>query len=187
MVGRRARVSAEEKKRSGYSPDILTKGLDVIFCGMNPATTAASDGHNFSNPNNRFWATLHLAGFTARRLQPCEEWRLLEYGCGITVAVDRPTSRADEILPSEFKRARSKLEAKISHYAPRAIAFLGKRAFSYMMEETGIIWGPQRLRFAETSTWVLPNPSGRNRSFTFDALVTSYAKLHMTLSQPHIS
>ena len=65
-----------------YEPDILTGDLDVIFCGLNPATTAAAAGHNFSSRSNRFWTVLHLAGFTDVRLQPHEERRLLDYGCG---------------------------------------------------------------------------------------------------------
>jgi double-stranded uracil-DNA glycosylase len=65
-----------------YEPDILAGDLDVIFCGLNPATTAATAGHNFSSRSNRFWTVLHLAGFTDVRLQPHEERRLLDYGCG---------------------------------------------------------------------------------------------------------
>src|SRR5262245_61485505 len=76
---------------ANYEPDILAEGLDVVFCGINPATTAAAAGHNFSNGSNRFWTALHLAGFTDRRLQPHEERHLLVYGCGITAVVDRPT------------------------------------------------------------------------------------------------
>jgi G:T/U-mismatch repair DNA glycosylase len=40
---------------SRYESDILAHDLDVIFCGMNPATTAAAAGHNFSSRSNRFW------------------------------------------------------------------------------------------------------------------------------------
>jgi hypothetical protein len=36
-----------------YRPDIVTEGLDVIFCGINPAATAAAAGHNFSSRSNR--------------------------------------------------------------------------------------------------------------------------------------
>ena len=72
---------------SGFSPDVLADGLDVVFCGVNPASSAAADGHNFSNSSNRFWTVLHRAGFTETRLRPEEEHRLLEYGCGITAVV----------------------------------------------------------------------------------------------------
>jgi len=65
-----------------YEPDILAGDLDVIFCGLNPATTTATAGHSFSSRSNRFWTVLHLAGLTDVPLQPHEERRLLDYGCG---------------------------------------------------------------------------------------------------------
>lgn len=172
------------KPTSGYSPDILKERLDVIFCGMNPATSAALDGHNFSHPNNRFWSVLHLAGFTGSRLEPHEERRLLLYGCGITAVVSRQTSRANDIGQKEFKFVRLMFEAKIRHYSPRSVAFLGKRAFCCMMGISEVSWGRQPVRFAGTSTWILPNPSGRNQSFALDALVASYTELHMALFRP---
>src|ERR1700722_10713591 len=93
----------EEVALMSYEPDILAHGLDVIFCGLNPASSAAIAGHNFSHGNNRFWTVLHLAGFTDVRLQPQDERRLLEYGCGITAVVRRPTKRAAEVSPEEFR------------------------------------------------------------------------------------
>jgi double-stranded uracil-DNA glycosylase len=164
-----------------YEPDVLAEDLDVVFCGINPATTAATAGHNFSNGSNRFWTALHLAGFTDRRLQPHEERRLLAYGCGITAVVDRPTRRADEIAPAEFVAARLGFEAKMRRYAPRAIAFLGKRAVSTMLGQPEPAWGRLPGEFAGTMAWILPNPSGLNRSFTLDALVTAYAELRVAL------
>src|ERR1700753_3283266 len=98
---------------SGYEPDLLAPGLDVIFCGINPASTAAADGHNFSNRSNRFWTVLHRAGFTDECLRPEDERRLLGYGCGITAVVARPTPRASDVSTDEFRRARAAFEAKI--------------------------------------------------------------------------
>jgi TDG/mug DNA glycosylase family protein len=162
-----------------YEPDILAEGLDVIFCGLNPASSAAAAGHNFSNSSNRFWSVLHLAGFTDSRLRPEDERRLLEYGCGITAVVRRPTKKAHDILAEEFRHARVGFESKIQRYAPRSIAFLGKRALSAMIGQPDIDWGEQPTRFAGIKTWVLPNPSGLNRNFTLEALVTAYAELRM--------
>jgi TDG/mug DNA glycosylase family protein len=125
-----------------YESDVLAKDLEVVFCGSNPATTAAAAGHNFSNGSNRFWTALHLAGFTDRRLQPHEERRLLAYGCGLTAVVDRPTRRADEIAPAEFVAARLGFEAKMRRYAPRSIAFLSKRAVSTMLGQPRAPLGP---------------------------------------------
>jgi G:T/U-mismatch repair DNA glycosylase len=35
-----------------YEPEILASGLRVVFCGINPATSALLAGFNFSNPSN---------------------------------------------------------------------------------------------------------------------------------------
>jgi TDG/mug DNA glycosylase family protein len=164
-----------------YQPDILARGLDVIFCGLNPAASAAGSGHNFSHRNNRFWTVLQLAGFTDVRLRPQDERRLLEYGCGITAVVGRPTKRADEVLPEEFLKARLGFETKIRLYAPRSIAFLGKRALSTMIGQPDVEWGRQPTEFAGTMAWVLPNPSGLNRSFSLDALVAAYSEFRTAL------
>jgi TDG/mug DNA glycosylase family protein len=164
-----------------YEPDILAKSLDVIFCGLNPASSAAAAGYNFSNGSNRFWRVLHLAGFTDVRLQPQEERRLLEYGCGITAIVRRPTRRALEVSSEEFREARRGFEAKVRQYAPHSIAFLGKRAFSIMIGQSEVPWGRQPTDFAGTMSWILPNPSGLNRSFTLGALVSAYSELHLAL------
>jgi TDG/mug DNA glycosylase family protein len=167
---------------SGYDPDVLAAGLDVIFCGINPASSAAADGHNFSNGSNRFWATLQLAGFTDRRLRPEDERQLLRYGCGITAVVARPTSTAVEVASDEFREARPLFEAKLRRYRPRVVAFLGKRALSAMLSTSNVGWGRQPLEFAGATAWVLPNPSGLNRSFTLDALVRAYTELHSAVS-----
>jgi len=86
----------------GYSSDILADGLSVVFCGINPAVTAAQSGHNFSHPSNRFWSVLHLAGFTDHRLRPEQEHQLLTYKCGITAVVSRPTTRASDVTSAEI-------------------------------------------------------------------------------------
>jgi TDG/mug DNA glycosylase family protein len=173
-----------EAKVADYEPDILAPGLDVIFCGVNPAASAAAAGHNFSNPSNRFWTVLHLAGFTDVRLAAQDERRLLDYHCGITAIVRRPTSRARDVAPEEFRRARVSFESKMRRYAPRAIAFLGRNAFSIMIGQPEVAWGRQPETFVDAMAWVLPNPSGRNRSFTINALVRAYAELRMTLAAP---
>lgn len=170
-----------------YQPDILAPGLDVIFCGLNPALSAAAAGHNFSNPSNRFWTALHLARFTSFRLQPKDEASLLEFGCGITAIVRRPTRRGEDVPLQEFRRARPAFEAKMRGFAPRVIAFLGKRGFSAMMEQRDLGWGQQPAAFAGAVAWILPNPSGLNRGFTLDSLVRSYSDLYSALHGAQIA
>ena len=180
-ISRTLSVDSRDQERWRDVPDILAKGLDVIFCGLNPAVSAAAAGHSFPDRSNRFWPVLHLAGFTDVRLEPQHERRLLAYGCGISAVVRRPTRGAGEVSPNEFRRAGFALEAKVRRYAPRSIAFLGKRALSAMIGEPDVAWGQQALDFGGAMAWVLPNPSGRNRRFTLDALVSAYAQFHYAL------
>src|SRR5215203_3171490 len=77
-------------------PDIIALGLKVLFCGINPGLYSAWSGHHFARPGNRFWPTLHRAGFTRRLLDPSEEHELLRDGYGITNLAARATATAAE-------------------------------------------------------------------------------------------
>lgn len=161
-----------------YQPDILAGGLDVVFCGINPALTAQADGYNFSSPTNRFWSVIHLAGFTDRRLAPAQERGILQFGCGITAVVTRPTAQAREVSATEIRQALSSFEARMRAVSPCVLAFLGKPAISVVLGTGAVSWGLQSATVAGSTAWVLPNPSGRNRRFTTEALVAAYAELH---------
>jgi TDG/mug DNA glycosylase family protein len=166
---------------NAYETDILAPGLDVVFCGLNPPPEVAAGVICFASASNRFWQILHLAGFTPRRLDAAEERSLLDYRCGITAAVHRPTKQGTEVSLREFREARPSLEARVQLYKPRVIAFLGKRAIAAMLNTPDILWGLQPASFAGAIAWILPNPSGLNRAFGLDALVSAYGELHAAL------
>src|SRR6516162_5992264 len=67
------RGPTREEIASAYGktiPDVIGPGLQVLFCGINPSLYSAAVGHHFARPGNRFWPTLHAAGFTERLLSP---------------------------------------------------------------------------------------------------------------------
>jgi TDG/mug DNA glycosylase family protein len=158
-------------------PDVLAGGLSVVFCGLNPGLSSAVCGHHFAGRSNRFWKTIHLAGFTPGLIDPANDRRILQYGCGLTTVVDRPTVRADEVSRQEFKASHGALCRKIELFAPTYLAFLGKAAYSAISGRRDIAWGLQSARFADSVAWVLPNPSGLNRAFRLDDLVRAYREL----------
>jgi TDG/mug DNA glycosylase family protein len=163
-------------------PDILAPGLAVIFCGINPGATAALAGRHFVSRTNRFWRVLYRAGFTPQEIDPDEDRSILRYGCGLTVAVARPTPGADDLSRVELQRAGAGLERKIRRFAPRVVAFLGKPAFAAITGNNAVAWGRQPEPFGGAVAWVLPNPSGRNLSFSFEALVLAYSELKLALN-----
>src|SRR6185437_2234914 len=78
-------------------PDVLAKDLSVVFCGINPGMGSAAVGYHFANRSNRFWRTLHRSGFTPEELLPQNAHSLLDYGLGLTSAVDRPTVGVNDL------------------------------------------------------------------------------------------
>jgi TDG/mug DNA glycosylase family protein len=160
-------------------PDLVTGDLAVLFCGINPGLQAAATGFHFVNRSNRFWRTIHLAGFTPDEIAPQDDRRILDYGCGLTTFVARPTAQADELSPVEFSDAAAGFAQKIAWSAPRYVAFLGKAAFSALSGNRHINWGLQPGSVGGASLWVLPNPSGRNRAFTLIQLVDAYRDLRL--------
>jgi TDG/mug DNA glycosylase family protein len=137
-------------------PDLLRKDLDVVFCGINPALRSAQAGHHF------------LSGRT-----------ILDYGCGLTAAVERPTAKASELSSREFHEAAGGLERKVRRYCPRHLAFLGKPAFAGIFQQRCVEWGRQGVAFGGAKVWVLPNPSGLNRAFSLDELISAYRDLRI--------
>jgi TDG/mug DNA glycosylase family protein len=162
-------------------PDILAKNLSVIFCGINPAMTAATSSKHFISGTNRFWRVLHLSGFTPKLIRPENDRSILNYGYGLTTAVARPTRMASELSRDEIVRAGAVLERKLASYKPRHIAFLGKMAYAAIAKNPKLDWGPQPAHFAGAPVWVLPNPSGLNRAFQLDALVAAYRQMRVAV------
>jgi TDG/mug DNA glycosylase family protein len=114
----------------GGLPDIIAENLAVLFCGINPGMTAAASGHHFAGRASRFLRVMHLAGITPEEVRPEEDRRILDYGCGLTTVVKRPTASADQLSPQEFAAVAAAFKRKIARFAPRVVAFLGKPVYS---------------------------------------------------------
>lgn len=142
--------------------DVIAPGLRVLFCGINPGLYSAATGHHFARPGNRFWPTLHAAGFTDRLLHPSEERELLPLGYGITNVVERASAVADHLAQEEIVAGGRKLRAKVKRHRPRFLAVLGVGAYRVAFAKPKAAIGPQPDLVGETRVWVLPNPSGLN-------------------------
>src|SRR5687767_662492 len=143
-------------------PDVIAPGLRVLFCGINPGLYTAAIGHHFGRPGNRFWPTLHRAGFTPRLLSPYEEHELLPLGYGITNVVDRATAAADELSREEYVEGGRRLATKLRKYKPAMLAVLGVGAYRNAFNQRKAQVGPQENPLEGSAVWVLPNPSGLN-------------------------
>ena len=157
--------------------DVITQGLRVLFCGINPGLYSGATGHHFARPGNRFWPTLHQSGFTPRLLHPSEERELLTHGYGITNLVARATATADQLAPDELVRGRRRLVSKVKRYEPQVVAVLGISAYRTAFGQKAVTPGRQGERLANTVVWVLPNPSGLNAHYQLADLAEHFRAL----------
>ncbi|MGF1344439.1 G/U mismatch-specific DNA glycosylase [Streptomyces flavovirens] len=169
--------------RDRVVPDVVTGGLRVLFCGINPSLTTAVTGHHFAHPGNRFWPVLHLSGFTPRRLQPSEQSELLGYGLGITNVVARATARADELSTDEYRAGGEALSAKVAELGPLWLAVVGVTAYRTAFGERRARIGPQERTVGGARVWALPNPSGLNAGWTVTTMAAEYARLRTAVDQ----
>ncbi|ACU63534.1 G/U mismatch-specific DNA glycosylase [Chitinophaga pinensis] len=161
-----------------YLQDIITENLTVLFCGINPGLKSAVQGHHFSGRSNRFWKVLHQAGFTPHEIDPTLDSTILDFGYGLTTAVERATVRADELSKAEFDQSFETFKRKIEQYKPTYLAFLGKAAYMAFSEKKNVQWGLQEEPLCNAIVWVLPNTSGLNRGFTLSMLIDHFQALH---------
>ncbi|RPJ28002.1 MAG: G/U mismatch-specific DNA glycosylase [Chloroflexi bacterium] len=163
--------------------DVIAPGLRVLFCGINPGLYSGATGHHFARPGNRFWPTLHQAGFTPRLLDPSEERELLALGYGITNLVSRATATADQLSPDELMAGRRRLETKLKRYQPQVVAVLGISAYRTAFAQKTVALGRQPERLVGTTAWVLPNPSGLNAHYQLANLVEHFGALRQTVER----
>jgi TDG/mug DNA glycosylase family protein len=170
----RAQIAAAAGKTV---PDLLARGLKVLFVGINPSLYSAAVGHHFARPGNRFWPALAGSGFTERSLSPFEDRELLAAGLGMTNVVDRATARADELTAKELLEGARRLERKIRRYRPAIVAFLGVSTYRTAFERPKAAVGRQDETIGGASVWVLPNPSGLNAHYQLRDFVRLFAEL----------
>jgi double-stranded uracil-DNA glycosylase len=144
---------------------IVGPGLLVLFVGINPSLRSAEVGHHFARPGNRFWPTLHAAGFTPRRLRPDEDAELPEHGIGVTNIADRPTRAAAELTRDELRAGAAELERVVREHGPRLVAIVGLTAYRAAFDRPKASWGLQPETIGGRPVWILPNPSGLNAHY----------------------
>lgn len=146
---------AEEKL-----PDVLRKGLDVVFVGTAAGHRSAEERAYYAHPGNKLWRTLHEIGLTPRQYSPREYRNVLDCGIGFT-DLCKTQSGGDHLISDYDVPAFTR---KIRRYAPRAIAFTSKKGGSLFLGcPTGrITCGEQQRRGADfPPVFVLPSPSGK--------------------------
>lgn len=149
------------KKPDQILPDVLRRGLDVVFVGTAAGARSAAEGVYYAHPGNKFWRTLKDVGLLPDTFQPAEFHRAVAHGIGFTDMCKVRAGSDAAIGNDAFDRAR--FERAIRRTRPKLIAFTSKKAASvWLRVPTGKI-GLGLQPAADDGfplVFVLPSPSG---------------------------
>lgn len=156
-------------------PDLLTPGLDLVFCGTAPSAASAKANAYYAKPGNGFWPTLHRLGFTPRLFAPREYSSLLPLGIGLTDLCKCVSGNDDEFPPNAIDTA--SLKRKLAKYQPRVVAFTSKHGAQLFLGGR-VQYGLQPHRVGDTQVVALCSTSGRARRFWREDVWADLAALH---------
>ena len=147
-------------------PDVLVKGLDVVFCGSALGDVSWKRRAYYANAGNRFWQTIAETGLTPRQLAPQEYPLVTAYGIGLTDLVKTDHGQDEHIFDGhiDLTAARASLRRKVLRYQPRVLAFTSRTVARQFLGHAAPC-GRQPETIGTTMIWVLPSTSGLARRF----------------------
>jgi double-stranded uracil-DNA glycosylase len=179
--------------------DRIEPGVRVLFVGINPGVRSALTGHHFAGFSNRFWKLLWESGLLPDDITFEQDWRLPEFGYGVTNLVARPSPGIDDLEPAEYVEGWKTLDRKIRRYRPEVVALVGVTLFRAIqpliageadrktraaMRSRAIELGLQPDTVHGARIFVLPNPSGRNANFSYAEMLDAFGALARMLNAP---
>jgi len=170
-------------------PDHIQPGVQILFIGINPGLRSAEVRHHYAGYSNRFWKLLYESNCVSVPLTYHDDWRLPEWGYGLTNIVDRPTTGIHELTTVDYTKGRKTLLKKIRRYQPKIVAVLGLTVRKALFPTTThrpskknsiphqSCVGLQDEDFGGAAVFVLPNPSGRNAHYSFEQMLNLFRQL----------
>jgi TDG/mug DNA glycosylase family protein len=148
-------------------PDVLNRGLKVVFCGMAAGNKSAARSQYYAGRGNKFYQVLHQIKLTPTQLNPSEFLELPKYNVGLTDLAKKAYGNDDLLNKNDFDVNGFKL--KIQEFEPQIVCFNGKAAASIFVygtkSKTGKIdYGFLPLSIGETKLYVAPSTSGSANS-----------------------
>jgi TDG/mug DNA glycosylase family protein len=163
--------------------DRVCPPVKVLFVGINPGIRSAAIGHHFAGYSNRFWKLLFDARLVPEPIGPEDDWRLPEWGFGMTNLVSRPTPGIDTLTRQEYVDGERVLRRKVRRWKPAIVAFVGVTLYRAVFRDTAragrgtLKCGGQSEQFEGAGVFVLPNPSGRNANFSYPQMLAAFRLL----------
>jgi len=167
--------------------DHIKPGVRILFVGINPGLRSAATGHHFAGYSNRFWRLVFESKLAPEQLTHQDDWRLPEWGLGLTNIVQRPSAGISGLKPRDYVAGRKRLVATVKRYRPHVVALLGVTIYRTVFPEYRvgrISLGLQPKTLADRPVFVLPNPSGRNAHYSYRTMLTAFRSLRYAAHKP---
>lgn len=159
--------------------DVLTRDLDVVFCGTAAGNESARRKAYYAGPGNSFWATLSRVRLTPQQLKPEQYKHLHRFRLGLTDLAKQTSGSDRDLSACDFDC--NGLRMKILKYRPRILAFTSKRAAEeFLGRKVGYGLLPDRI--GDTALFVLPSPSGSARRYWSEQPWRELARLRDALA-----
>ena len=171
--------------------DRVGPGLRALFVGINPGVRSALTGHHFAGFSNRFWKLLVESRLVPEPITYQDDWRLPEWGLGVTNLIARPSPGIDDLRPVEYTDGWNVLEKKIAKLKPDVVALVGVTLYRALLPRLALprpragaarqvdasVVGLRPETVHGARVFVLPNPSGRNANFSYAEMLSIYRQL----------
>ena len=162
--------------------DYLASDLHILFVGINPGLRSAALGHHYAGQSNRFWKLLYAANLVPEPLTYRDDSRLPEWGIGLTNLVPRATAGMDSLTANDYAAGRLALVRKVRRYQPRLVALLGITLYPIVFpgeaKQASHRPGLQPVTLHKSVVALLPNPSGRNASYSYQTMLRAFRQLN---------
>ncbi len=158
-------------------PDHLRPGLNLVIVGINPGLRSGASGHHYAFPGNHFWKLLYESELLPEPLTFAEDYRVLEYGVGLTNLVHRTTREAGELSRAEMAEGAASLKTKLLLYRPKIVCFNGMGIYVAFSGKKVVSLGLQPETLEGMLMFVVPSSSGRTAAYQRDVKLRCYREL----------
>lgn len=149
--------------------DSVGPNMRVLICGLNPSVYSAESGISFGRPGNRFWPAALAAGLVSVDRDPAHA--LKHHGVGFTDLVKRPTRKASELEPHEYRDGLPRLDALAERYRPMVVCFVGLTGWRLAVDKTATA-GWQARPVGPARAYLMASTSGLNAHASLDDLTS---------------
>jgi len=115
-----------------------------------------------------FWKLLYESKLTKECLATELDYKVLEYGYGLTDVIKRPTRSTSDLNKMDSIKSNTRLDNIIEMNNPKTVVFVGKTGFRHYLDEydMNLKYGRQKFEIYNSKVYLMPSTSGQSYADT---------------------